>query len=302
MSLVLILSLTANYLYRNLISANNSIRDVKDLGLDDDDPDLQAAKDYHYDSLRKLYGVATPDVSKGEKLVKGFITQIVGSQPKYGMFQNKVLKKRQDLTGRAVISPDPALGIDEMGMPEDMAWKLYAPFVMKTMVQFGHRPLDAEKMIKDKNPQARNILMREMRERPAMINRAPSLHKYNIMALYPKLTQDQVLTLPPLIEGGFNADHDGDAMQVHVPVSDEAVEESKAKLLPSKNLFSGRRKYAHWTPSQEAVIGLYRATKPNQTKVVKTFKNCRRSKEGLSRGKNQSKRFNRSQEFDITYN
>ena len=152
-----------------------------------------------------------------------------------------------------------------------MAWELYSPFIMKKMVQQGYTHLQAETLIKEKNNRARKALEAELKERPIIVNRSPTLHKFNIMSLYPKLTQDKVLTLPPLIEGGFNADHDGDAMQIHVPISDEAVEEAKEKMLPSKNLYMGQRRKAFWVPQQESVIGLYRATKPKQSKAVATF-------------------------------
>lgn len=275
----------ANYLYKALVMSNNDIKDVKDLGLDEEDPDLISAREHHYESLKKLYGLSEPDTVRGEKPVKGFISQIVGTSPKFGMFQNKLLKKRQDLTGRAVITPDPTLGIDEMGMPEDMAWKLYAPFVMRSLVNLGYRPLDAEKMINDRVAQAKDVLMKEMQARPALVNRNPSLHKFNIMALYPKLTHDKVLTLPPLIEGGFNADHDGDQMNVHIPISDDAMAEAKQKLLPSKNLFGGQRKKAGWVPAQETVIGLYRATTPQQNKPVAIFKTVAEAKKAYYAGK-----------------
>lgn len=277
----------ANYLYRDLMMSNSSIRDVKGLGLDDSDPDLQDAREHYYSSLKKLYGLQAPDVRKGEKPVKGFIQQIVGTSPKFGMFQAKLLKKRQDLTGRAVITPDPNLGIDQMGMPKDMAWELYSPFIMKGLVTLGYTPIDAEKMIREKNEQAKRILLREMSERPVLVNRNPSLHKFNIMALYPQLTEDKVLTLPPLIEGGFNADHDGDAMNVHIPISPEAVEEAKEKMLPSKNLFEAKRKVAGWTPQQESVIGLYRATTPKQTTAVKVFDTSEEAKKAFEKGEIQ---------------
>ena len=261
----------ANLLYKDFMRATSTLNEVKELGLPEDDEDLQKAKDYRYESLKKLYGWTKYPKSSKEKNVKGFIHQIIGSSPKLGMFQAKVLKKRQDLTGRAVITPDPKLGIDQAGLPEEMAWELYAPFVMKKMVQRGYTPLQAEKFITEKNEQAKKILEQELKERPILVNRSPTLHKYNIMALYPKLSQDRVLTLPPLIEGGFNADHDGDAMQIHVPISEEAVEEATKNMLPSKNLYMGQRREAFWTPQQEAIIGLYRATKPKQAKPIAIF-------------------------------
>jgi hypothetical protein len=63
------------------------------------------------------------------------------------------------------------------------------------------------------------------------------------------------------------------------------MEEAKQKLLPSKNLFSGKRKKAHWVPEQEAVIGLYRATKPKQASPVATFKTVAEAKKAYYSGK-----------------
>jgi len=275
----------SNDLYKLFIDSNNEIKEIKTLGLDDEDPDLQKIRLHNYDTLRRLYGIGKHEVKQGEKPLKGFITQIVGSSPKLSMFQNKVLKKRQDLTGRAVIAPDPGLGIDQAGIPEDMAWKLYSPFIMRKLVELGRNPLEADQVIKDRTEEAKKIMIREMEQRPVLVNRNPSLHKYNIMALYPQLTQDKVLTLPPLIEEGFNADHDGDAMNIHVPISPDAVAEAKEKLLPSQNLFQGARNKAYWVPSQEAVIGLYRATKPRGTQTTKVFKTVEDAKKAYHQGK-----------------
>jgi hypothetical protein len=70
------------------------------------------------------------------------------------------------------------------------------------------------------------------------VNRAPVLHKFGIMAFRPKLVKGDVLQVSPLIVKGFNADFDGDAMQFHVPTTDEAVKEAYDRMLPSRSLIS----------------------------------------------------------------
>jgi DNA-directed RNA polymerase subunit beta' len=63
-----------------------------------------------------------------------------------------------------------------------------------------------------------------------------------------------------LWESGLNADYDGDAMQIHLPVSEEAIEEAK-KFFPSKQLFTDKKKGdLLMTPTNEPILGLYKAT------------------------------------------
>ena len=63
-----------------------------------------------------------------------------------------------------------------------------------------------------------------------MYNRAPALHRFNIMSATPRLVSGDSIQVSPLIVKGFNLDFDGDQMNVHVPVSEEAVKEAKEKL------------------------------------------------------------------------
>jgi DNA-directed RNA polymerase subunit beta' len=205
------------------------------------------------------------------KNAKGFIRQIIGNQPKMGMFQRKVISKPQDLSGRAVVVPDPALGMDEVGLPEEMAWKVYRPFVMRDLVRKGVKAVQADEEIEDRSPRAKQALMGVMENRPVIINRAPTLHKFNLMAVKPKLRADKSLAVPTLIAPGFNLDHDGDQMNVYVPSSESARQEALDKLLPSKNLFALRGKYPIHTPIQDAVLGVYQATAEPTKKAAKTF-------------------------------
>ena len=67
------------------------------------------------------------------------------------------------------------------------------------------------------------------------MDRAPTWHKFNLMAFYPKMGDDDVIRVSPLIVRGFNMDFDGDQVNFHVPVSDKAVAQAKSKMLPSKS-------------------------------------------------------------------
>lgn len=274
----------ANDLYKETILANESLATLKDQ-VADDDADLHSIRGHTYKSLKALYGMGTPQTPKlARKNVKGFLKQIVGDSPKTGMFQSKVVKKEQDFSARAVIIPDPKLKIDEAGIPEELAWEIFEPFVTRKLTERGYMALDAKEMIERQDPIAKKFLLEVMNERPIVVNRAPSLHRYNLMALKPKISSTRALSLPPLIEKGFNADHDGDQMNIHVPVSDDAVEEVKETMMPSKNLFQSRRRNAYWVPEQEAVLGLYRATKNPVGKIKRTFNTKQEAMAAYNRG------------------
>lgn len=251
----------ANHLYRDVILSNDKAKSLMK-HLPNEDEDVQGIRGSTYDSVKAVYGLSGSITLKLKiKNIKGHLKQIIGDSPKFGMFQRKILRKTQDFSGRAVIIPDPKLGIDQAGLPEEIAWGMYAPFVIKKMVEAGYTKLEAGELLDKKDEKAKVFLLKAMDERPILVNRAPSLHKYNIMALKPQITNERVLSLPPLIEKGFNADHDGDAMNIHVPISDEAVQEANEKLLPSVNLFEARQHKAYWVPEQEAILGIARATK-----------------------------------------
>jgi len=80
------------------------------------------------------------------------------------------------------------------------------------------------------------------------------------MAARPRLTRGDTLRISPLVVGGFGADFDGDAMNYHVPSTDDAKHEALEKMLPSRNLFSAASFNVHYMPSQEYVGGLYEAS------------------------------------------
>jgi DNA-directed RNA polymerase subunit beta' len=126
----------------------------------------------------------------------------------------------------------------------------------------------AVRAVKDRAPLAKEMLLEEMNARPVFINRAPVLHKFGIMAFRPQLVSGSTMQVSPLIVKGFNADFDGDAMQFHVPTTDEAVAEAYDRMLPSKNLLAPADfKTPVHVPSQEYLGGLYHASAARKEKA-----------------------------------
>ena len=261
----------ANELYRDLFQYRDMHNETESiLGAKGS---AQAKLDL-YDTVKALYGYGTPIAPKTKQRgVAGFLTQVTGTNPKYSYFQRKLVSKPQDSVSRGTIAVDPDLSLDEIGVPLTMAWTMYAPYIQRRLVQNGMSPSSALQNIKDRTDYARKALDREVGERPVIYSRAPSWHKFNVLAGRPKLIEGNTIAINPLVTTGLNADFDGDAMNLHVPSQPEAVDEAWKKLMPSKMLFSIRdQDQVVPIPKQELVLGLYTANR-RESKASHVFDN-----------------------------
>jgi DNA-directed RNA polymerase beta subunit len=246
----------ANYLYKELLDANNNLKEMARAFGDAPNERLTV-----YDALKGVTGLGDPIQPKNaERNVRGFLSKIFGDSPKFGTMQRKLLSTTVDLVGRAVIAPNPDLDMDEVALPEDKAWDIYKPLVVRGLVRRGMNRMLALQAVEDRNKAAFAELNTQMNSRPIIINRAPVLHRYGMMAFYPRLTKNKVMEVSPVITKGFNADFDGDAMQYHVPSTEKAAKEAIDKMLPSKNLLSAAAFKSHYVPNKDYQSGAYLAS------------------------------------------
>ena len=199
-----------NPLYRDLLFVNGQFKELKQSGkLPEEEAKM---RDTLHGAVGAVYGMNEPITQKSQaRGHKGFLTYISGvGSPKYGYFQSKLMKRTQDVTGRGTIVPDSTLGLDEVGLPENMIWTMYEPFLIKKLVQQGYSAVQSKQMVKDKHPGARDAMLREIKERPVMINRAPTLHRYNIVGAYPVPVAGKTIRVNPFVELATNSDYDGD--------------------------------------------------------------------------------------------
>jgi len=259
----------ANLLYKDAFLANDQLKEsVKTLPASE----LPGPRQHLYDAVSALYGVGEPVSPGAEKRgAKGYLAAITGTRPGSGFFQGRLMKRQQDASGRATIAPDPTLSMDEVGIPENMLYGMYGKFVIGRLVRRGYSAIDAQKMVDDKNPIAREELVNESRERPVMMNRAPSLHRFSIIAAYPKMIDGKTVKLNPFAESGMGADYDGDAIQIHAPVTPGGIEDTK-KMMLSQLIFTDRKPgQLNVRPDMEALLGLHRASQTASNKELKHF-------------------------------
>jgi DNA-directed RNA polymerase beta subunit len=259
-----------NYLYRELMFNRNDLKDAREKLPDEMLSDIRKTM---YNNFKALTGLGdSENVELKEKGVSGILKHIFGKQsPKFGMFQRKMVGGAVDLSARTAITPNPNLKLNQVGLPESVAWELYEPFVIRQMVRHGTPMVEAAKAVANKDEKAAYALKDVMKERPVLINRAPTMHKWGFMACWPVLTKGHTLQVSVPICGPFNADFDGDTMAIHVPVSDSAVKDAKTKMLPEKNLMGARDYSLAYAPSNEYVQGAYLATKNPHKGLPVTF-------------------------------
>jgi len=249
----------ANMLYRDALLANDMLAKSKTLPA----ADQAQARQHLYDAVGAVFGTSDPvSPQMKNRGAQGFIARIAGAgSPKSGFFHSKLMKRIQDLSGRGTIVPDSTLGMDEVGLPEDAGWAMYSPFVMRSLVQKGYEATAAKKMIAEQHPLARDVLLRETQNRPLLINRAPTLYRYNVLGVYPKLVPGKTIRIHESLAPIMSGDYDGDALSMTVPVTAKAVEEAKNMTL-SNMLLSDQKKFTltKAAPQQEAVLGIYKAT------------------------------------------
>lgn len=259
----------ANYLYKELLDATENFTNMKKQVTDVGD-ERRAV----YQSFKAVTGLGDPVHPKlQEKKVSGILKHIFGSSPKFGTVQRRLLSSAVDLVGRATITPNPDLDMDHVGLPEPKAWDLYKVFVVRRLKRRGLPLSEAVQQVKNQTPQARQELLKELEERPVYIDRAPVLHRYGVMAFWPQLTKSHTLQVSPMICKGFNADFDGDAMNYHVPVGKDAVNEAVERMMPSANLISPSdfKTPVHYA-EEDYVAALYAATRAPKGKPKAQFR------------------------------
>lgn len=248
--------------YRATILINNQLKELQGRpGLIDEANKLRGTL---YDGFKGVTGLSMGIVEKPD--VKGIASTIAGSSPKYGLYHSQLLKRRQDVSGTGVISPDPKLDMDTIGIPENMAWRIFEPFIIRELKGSGLTSIRAREEIENKTKFARDAMIRAMAEKKVIANRAPTLHKWSMMAFKPKLVPGSAIKIPVEVLGGYNADFDGDTMGIHVPTSPEAVQEAEG-MLPSNNLY--RTGYSRDKLSvelgKEYMMGIYKLTRNGKT-------------------------------------
>ncbi|MBS3763609.1 MAG: DNA-directed RNA polymerase subunit beta', partial [Planctomycetes bacterium] len=264
-----------NDLYRRIINRNNRLKKLIELNapeviIRNEKRMLQQAVDALFDNSRCKRSV----LGSGNRPLKSLTDMIKGKQ---GRFRENLLGKRVDYSARSVIVVGPELKLNQCGLPKKIALELYQPFIIRRLKEMGvaESVKTAKKELEKKTDRVYDVLEEVIKGHPVLLNRAPTLHRMGIQAFQPVLVEGNAIQLHPLVCRGFNADFDGDAMAVHLPLSVEAQVEAKTMMMAPHNVFTPQSGRPIITPSQDIVLGCYYLTlQPRaETENVRKYSN-----------------------------
>jgi DNA-directed RNA polymerase subunit beta' len=249
-----------NDLYRRVINRNNRLKRLLELGAPDvivrnEKRMLQEAVDSLIDNSQRGKALSR----RGRRELKSLSDMLKG---KKGRFRRNLLGKRVDYSGRSVIVIGPKLKLHQCGLPKTMALELYRPFVISKLVEYNYASnvKAAKRIIERERPEVWEVLEEVIKDRPVLLNRAPTLHRLGIQAFEPVLVEGKAIQIHPLVCAAFNADFDGDQMAVHVPLSQRAVEEARKLMLATRNLLKPADGQPVVGPTKDMCLGVYYLT------------------------------------------
>jgi DNA-directed RNA polymerase subunit beta' len=255
-----------NDLYRRVINRNNRLKRLlaihaPEVILRNEKRILQEAIDALLDnSMRRGAGVLGI-LGGRRRALKSLADYLKG---KHGYLRQNLLGKRVDYSGRSVIVVGPDLALDECGLPKHMVLELFRPFVIHGLLarELAYNIRGAGRLIEDEAPEVWPILEEAIKGKYVLLNRAPTLHRQSIQAFRPVLIEGNAIQVHPLVCPAYNADFDGDAMAVHVPLSEAAQMEARRIMSANKNVLKpGSGDVVVASKLLDIVLGCYWMTK-----------------------------------------
>jgi DNA-directed RNA polymerase III subunit RPC1 len=232
-----------------------------------------------------------------QKTIRGFCQRLKGKQ---GRFRGNLSGKRVDFSGRTVISPDPNLSIEEVAVPELIAKNLTYPervsryniaklrarinngankwpganYIIKEdqnikqYLKYGKLSAHADHL------QIGDIVERHLEDGDIVLfNRQPSLHKLSILSHYVKVRPHRTFRLNECVCNPYNADFDGDEMNLHVPQTEEARIEAIELMGVKHNLATPKNGEPIISAIQDFITGAYLLSSKDVFYDRKTFSN-----------------------------
>lgn len=240
---------------------------------------------YHLSTFfdNKIPGIAQAKQRSGRPLRS--LTERLKS--KEGRIRGNLMGKRVDFSARSVITPDPCISINELGVPLKIAMNLTYPErvnkynreKLMELIENGPNKYPGAKYLRKVNENMRTVRLKgidtskliiedgDIVDRHVMngdfvlFNRQPSLHKMSMMSHKVRVMPYDTFRLNPAVTPSYNADYDGDEMNLHLPQSIQTENELKMLSNVILQIISPRQSKPIVSVVQDVTLGLYRLTK-----------------------------------------
>jgi DNA-directed RNA polymerase beta' subunit len=280
----------------DIIKSNNALKTKIENNATKEQIDIASqVLQYHIATLidNKIPGI-NPAQQRTGRLLKSVIDRL---KSKDGRVRGNLMGKRVDFSARSVITPDPNLSIDELGVPLKIAMNLTFPeivndFNRKRLMKYitnGPDVYPGAKFIRKgkwtktlKNMPNRDKIELENGDivdrylidgDVVLFNRQPSLHKYSMLCHRIKVINHNTFRMNVLVTPCFNSDFDGDEMNMHVPQSITTASEIYELSAVYNHVISVRECKPIISVVQDIALGIYRLTKNNVFLTQKQFFN-----------------------------
>ena len=221
-------------------------------------------------------------VHRSGRSLKAIRSRLKGKE---GRIRNNLMGKRVDYSGRSVITPDPNIELDHLGVPFKIAMNLTYPEIVNDfnkeklngLLENGIDKYPGIKLIQkinntkititkfNKNDiilENGDIVHRHLLDGDwVLFNRQPSLHKMSMMAHRVKVMKGNTFRLNISVTPPYNADFDGDEMNIHAPQSIASVCELMNIASVSQQIISPRENKPIITIVQDTLLGINKLTK-----------------------------------------
>lgn len=259
---------------------------------------ITGALQYHYATFldNQIPGLPPAQQRNGHKL-RSVSDRL---KKKEGRIRGNLNGKRVDQSARSVITPDPYISLDELGVPVKIAMNLTFPEIvnaynideMRILIKNGPHEWPGAKDIRKAEDGKTYTLKYGNREKLAedladgdvvnrhlrdgdyvLFNRQPSLHKMSMMCHRVKVMPYQTFRLNVLVTSPYNADFDGDEMNLHAPQSIQTMCELKDFANVPYHIISPKDGKPIIEVVQDTMVGSFRLTKDDVRINDKTFAN-----------------------------
>lgn len=186
---------------------------------------------------------------------------------KKGLIRSNILGKRVDFSGRAVISPDPTLKLDECRIPYLMILEILKPQLSAYLVnrkiykRYNQSTKEIDMCIQSHDYKLYKIVEEFCKDKYCVLNRQPTLHRLGVLGFKITIHRGNTVQIHPLVCAPYNADFDGDSIAVYIPITERSKHDVIDKIFIKRNLLNPTDLSLVPTPNQDIILGIFNLTR-----------------------------------------